>query len=265
MTGVPQISKKQDQILKVSQLMDVMAPEKIAASLGITVRRAETIKKEILRNRITTFKDKDYNELVENSYHSYSRLKEEGWKLFHSSGDPKEKAMALEKIRQAQSAEDQLMKLAGIYKEVSVQITVEQMLENPKFIQYQDAVLDFLAVKGVEPDEFFVFLERREKGDMGITITDIPISRSSDRANPLGVGESKSAIYEQHRKERRQNRESRKRTNLLGSGKKLRDQDPEKMGIKEYNFLEARDLLGSITPKEKERLEQLKKEMYPEE
>ena len=248
-----------ENMLQVAKLMDVLPPDLIAAKMGIKQSTVEKYMAKILDGRVAAFKDKDYTQLIESSYHNYQRLKEEGWRLLFSAVETKDKATALEKIRQAQSAEDQLMKLAGIYKEVSVQISIEQMLQTPQFQQFQNGVLDFLSLKGIESEELFLFLERREKGEMDITITELVPSKGEDNSN---IGDTPNDTYAIHRKEIIANRRSNKKCFLLGSheGKRKRvryEKDLKELGVTDYHKLKAKEMMGTLTEDEAFTLKQM--------
>ena len=242
----------------ISEYMYSLAPDMIAIKLNMKPRTVARYMTEILENQLVQFRNKDHSELISDSYEQYRRIREHGWKLFMLAVSQKDKTDALNMIRQSQEAEDRLMKICGIYKEVKIQISYQQIIESDIGKQLMQCITEFHQKKGIDPMDFVNYYERRMSGESYEEIQATEDGVSTD------LFES-TDDYSKHRndihKKRTTTQKSAKNTRVLGY-KSRNIVDPRDLGAEDIHILEMKAFKGELNEEELKELERLKDEHY---
>lgn len=157
---------QKEQIL---ELMRSSTPENISLALDIPLSTTNKVIEEVVRGKIAAFEGKSVLDFTSRSFESYEAQMRESWKLYMIARDDKSRLIALEKVRQAQAAQDNLLKMAGIYVEKKeVTVTVEQIMNLQEMKDLMTLLIEFLTMKGIDPEAFFTYLDKRRDGRMNV-------------------------------------------------------------------------------------------------
>lgn len=250
--------KTRKEMARVAEYMYALPEDMIATKLGIKIGRVRKYIGEILDDQLMEFKSKDHVELITESYNQYKKINEEGWKLFMLASDTKERVNALGMIKQSQQSMDNLLKMAGIYQEVKVDVSIDMIMDSPAYQQVMSGMMDFLKMMDIDPYRFIEYMDRRASGENPDTIRVVNPEIEKSTTNKKIHDE-----YEVHRMERKYHRE--KGYSELALGRKAKNiHDPRYLGADEIHIIEARLLSGDLvmTDEERDEFETIKADYY---
>jgi len=194
---------KKEKHLAILNVLDkgITSPERIGLAVSLSAQTVRKYLTEIVRHRQGTISSKDMNDIMNDAFGTYKMLSYQAMNCLQEAVTPKDKRKAIELWINVQRAEDDLMKKAGIYKEVKkLEITEEEIMNSKSGEQFTGVFLDFLSTEGIDPAKFFMYLDRRAAGEFEpvvVTSEEVPMDRDPED------------VYEQHRKARQRKREQK--------------------------------------------------------